>query len=138
MIHYLTLPEVLELHRLVLEQSGGRPGLRDAGALDSALARPRMTFGGNDLYTTLSEKAAALGFSLIGNHPFVDGNKRVGHAAIETVLVLNGFELDAPVDEQEQTILQVAAGRMTREELATWVQARLKSQPDPAEQSDEL
>lgn len=138
MIRYLTLPEVLELHRLVLEQSGGRPGLRDAGALDSALARPRMTFGGNDLYTTLSEKAAALGFSLIGNHPFVDGNKRVGHAAIETFLVLNGFELDASVDEQEQTILQVAAGRMTREELATWVQARLKSQPDPAEQSDEL
>ncbi len=126
MIRYLTLEEVLELHRLVLENSGGGAGFRDLGALESALAQPRMTFGGQDLYPTLGEKAAALGFSLVCNHPFVDGNKRVGHAAMETFLVLNGWELAAPVEEQEQVVLQLAAGRVTREQFTAWVQAHLE------------
>lgn len=71
------------------------------GALESATAQPRMTFGGEDLYPDFPAKAAALAFSLINNHPLVDGNKRIGHAALETLLVLNGFELDAGVDEAE-------------------------------------
>jgi death-on-curing protein len=69
------------------------------------------------LYPSLAEKAAALGFSLVRNQPFVDGNKRVGHAAMETLLVLNGWELVAGVDEQEQAMLRVAAGSMEREEF---------------------
>lgn len=93
------LTEVLALHHLVVEQSGGSAGLRDRGILESAVAQPGMTFGGVDLYSALVEKAAALGFSLIKNHPFVDGNKRIGHAAMETHLVLNGHELDTSVDE---------------------------------------
>src|SRR4051794_33509952 len=101
-MRYLTLAEVLDLHRRMIEQSGGAQGVRDREAVDSALAQPRMTFGGEDLYPGLGKKAAALGFSLIKNHPFVDGNKRVGHAAMETFLVLNGSELSAPADEQEQ------------------------------------
>ena len=80
-----------------------------------------MTFGGEDLYPSLAEKAAALGFSLIKNHPFVDGNKRVGHAAMEYFLILNGYELDDDVDDQERTILAVAAGEMGREEFTAWV-----------------
>lgn len=76
MIRYLTLEEVLELHRLVLELSGGLAGVRDLGGLDSAVAQPQMAFGGRELYPTMPEKAAALGFSLVCNHPFVDGNKR--------------------------------------------------------------
>jgi len=88
MMRYLTLKEVLELHRLILEQSGGMQGVRYLGGLESALAQPQMTFGGQELYPTLAEKAAALGFSLVCNHPFVDGNKRIGHAAMETFLVL--------------------------------------------------
>ncbi len=79
----LTLAEVLFLHKRHIEISGGAHGLRDQGALESALAQPEMTFGGQDLYPTLIEKASALGFSLICNHPFVDGNKRVGFAAGE-------------------------------------------------------
>jgi death-on-curing protein len=126
-MRFLTVPEVLELHRLVREQSGGAPGVRDAAALDSAVAQPQMTYGGQDLYPGLAAKAAALAFSLIQNHPFVDGNKRVGHAALETFLVLNGHQLDAPVDDQEQTVLDVAAGKLSREKLATWVQAHLKA-----------
>jgi death-on-curing protein len=129
MIRYLTLEEVLELHRLTLEQSGGLGGVRDLGGLDSALAQPQMAFGGQDPYPSLAEKAAALGFSLVCNHPFVDGNKRVGHAAMETFLVLNGWELAAEVDEQEQVILRLAAGTLTRDEFTAWVQSHLQQRP---------
>ena len=126
MTRYLTLTEVLRLHQLVLEQSGGSEGVRDSGGLDSALAQPRMTFAGEELYPSLVEKAAALGFSLVCNHPFIDGNKRIGHAAMETFLVLNGWELSANVDEQEQIILTLAAGQMTREQFTEWVGANLQ------------
>ncbi len=125
-MRYLSITEVLELQRMLIEQTGGSHGLRDLGALESALAQPRMTFGGEDLYPTLAEKAAALGFSLIQNHPFVDGNKRVGHAAMETYLVLNGNELEASVDESERMILDVAAGQCDREALLDWIRQRIR------------
>jgi death on curing protein len=124
-MRYLTLEEVLELHRLVIFQSHGATGIRDLNALDSALAQPRMTFGGAELYPTLVEKAAALGFSLVMNHPFVDGNKRVGHAAMETFLVLNGFEIEAPIDEQERVVLDLAASRLGREDFTHWLRAHV-------------
>jgi death-on-curing protein len=121
MIRYLTLVEVLNLHRQIIEQSGGALGVRDLGALQSALAQPRMTFGGEDLYPTLVDKAAAVGFSIVMNHPFVDGNKRTGHAAMETFLVLNGLEISASVDEQEQVILALASGNSGRESFVEWL-----------------
>jgi len=124
-MRYLTLNEVLELYHWVMEQSGGAIGIRDLNALESALAQPRMTFGGQELYPTVVEKASALGFSLIRNHPFVDGNKRIGHAAMETFLVLNGYEIEASVDEQEQVILQVASGEMGREAFTDWLRAHI-------------
>ncbi len=124
-MRFLTLDEVVEIHRGVVEQVSGSASLRDFGILQSAIAQPRMTFGGADLYPTLEEKAAALGFSLIRNHPFTDGNKRVGHAAMETMLMLNGFELRASVDEGEQMILAVAAGTASREELVAWVRLHI-------------
>ena len=99
--------------------------------LDSAAAQPRMTFGGQDLYPSLEEKASAIAFSLIRNHPFIDGNKRVGHAAMETFLVLNGYELDAGSEEQEQVFIAVAAGQMGREEFSRWVQAHVKARQSP-------
>jgi death on curing protein len=122
---YLTVDRLLELHQMLLEQTGGAVGLRDRGALESAVAQPQMTFGGQELYPTLVEKASALAFSLIQNHPFVDGNKRAGHAAMETFLVLNGCELACPVDEQEQTILQVASSILGRDGLTAWVRTNL-------------
>jgi death-on-curing protein len=120
-VRYLTLNEVLELHYRMIGLYGGSAGIRDIGTLESALAQPRMTFGGEELYPTLVEKASALGFSLIKNHPFVDGNKRTGHAAMEVFLVLNGFEIGASVDEQQQVILQVAADELGREEFTEWL-----------------
>lgn len=122
MIRYLGLIEILELHRKILEQSGGALGIRDVGLLESAVAQPRMTFGGEDLYPSLLEKAAALGFSIIMNHPFVDGNKRTGHAAAEIFLVLNGMKINASVDEQERLVLAIAAGELGREAFVGWLQ----------------
>ena len=84
-----------------------------------------MTFGGEELYPQILDKVAALGFSLIGNHPFVDGNKRIGHAAMEVTLVLNGLEIQASVSEQEQTILALTASTLTREELLAWLTSRV-------------
>jgi death-on-curing protein len=104
-----------------MEQSGGSIGIHSLGALESALAQPRMTFDGEELYPTIVEKASALGFSIIKNHPFVDGNKRTGHAAMETFLVLNGYEIEASVDEQERIILQVASGELERDEFTAWL-----------------
>ena len=112
MTYYLTLEQVYRIQQRALSEKGGMPGVRDAGAVESAVAQPQMTFGGEDLYRTLAEKAAALGFSLVKNHAFADANKRVGHAAMETFLLMNGHELAADVDEQERVILAVAASEL--------------------------
>ena len=126
MTRYLSLAEVLKLHGLIIAKSGGSDGLRDLGMLESALGQPRQTFGGEDLYPSLTSKAAALGFSLIMNHPFIDGNKRVGHAATEAVLMLNGFELAAEIDDAEAEILAVAAGQRTRDEFQAWIEKHVR------------
>ena len=125
-MRYLTLGEVVDLHRAVIETTGGASGIRDLGALESALAQPRASFGGIGLHASLADKAAALCFSLVNNHPFVDGNKRLAHAATETSLILNNSEIDAPVDEQERLMLDLASGRVTREQLAAWFAAHLQ------------
>ncbi len=120
-MRYLTLPELLELYRRIIVQTGGLSGLLDLGALESALAQPRITFGGEELYPTVIQKASALGFTLIRNHPFADGNKRIGHAAMEPFLILNGYEINANIDEQEQIILAVASGSVRREAFTEWL-----------------
>lgn len=125
-MRYLALGEVVELHRRLLLATGGTPGIRDFGALESAIAQPKTTFGGVDLYPTLVEKAAVLGFTLVQGHPFVDGNKRAGHAAMETFLVLNGAEIEAPVDDQERLMLDLASGRIERTHLTEWLRQHLR------------
>jgi death-on-curing protein len=124
-MRYLTLSEVLELHRRVIEQSGGAAGVRDLAGVESAIVQPQMTFGGDELYPSLIDKAAAICFSLVMNHPFVDGNKRIGHAAMETFLVLNGHELTADVDDAESLFLKLAGGDVGRDELVGWVTANI-------------
>ena len=119
----LTLGEVIALHRRILAASGGRPGVRDLGAIASAVAQPRVSVGGQDAYPTLTEKAAALGYSLVRSHGFVDGNKRIAHAAMEVFLVLNGVEITAAVDDQEKFMLSLAAGEVSRAGLAQWLKS---------------
>jgi death-on-curing protein len=118
----LTREQILTLHKRIIEQSGGSMGIRNQDGLESALAQPYMTFSGQELYPTLIEKVAALGFSLINNHPFIDGNKRIGHAAIEVTLLMNGYEIKADIDNQEFAILAVAASKMNRQDFLEWLQ----------------
>lgn len=134
-MRYLALAEVLNLHRRILEQSGGGAGIREFGGVVSAVAQPRMTFGNDELYPTIESKATALCFSLVMNHPFVDGNKRIGHAAMETFLVMNGLQLEADVDDAEQIILNLAAGELSREELLDWITSHTHPLPSPGEDS---
>ncbi|MEO1998914.1 MAG: type II toxin-antitoxin system death-on-curing family toxin [Planctomycetaceae bacterium] len=129
MMRYLTLGEVLDLHRRIIEQSGGAVGVREMGGVESAVPQPQMTFEGEELYPTIESKATALCFSLVMNHPFVDGNKRIGHGAMETFLVMNGFEIAANVDEAEKIILTLAAGELSREELLEWVASHIRPLP---------
>lgn len=124
-MRYLTLGEVVELHRLVLAASGGATGIRDLGALESAVAQPRASFGGSDLHPTVIEKTGALGFALAQGHPFVDGNKRVAHAAMATFLLLSNADIAATVDEQEQLMLNLASGRLSRSDLVNWLRERV-------------
>jgi len=124
-MRYLTVGEVLEIYSRIMEQTGGRVGILNLGALESAVAQPRMTFNREELYPTIIDKASALGFSLIQNHPFVDGNKRAGHAVMEAFLVLNGFEISASVDEQEEVILGVASGKIDRNLFTDWLRVHI-------------
>lgn len=129
-MRFLSLNEVLEIYTRIMEQSGGAAGVRDTGALESALAQPQMTFGGQDLYPTLADKAAALGYSLVLNHPFVDGNKRIGHASMEVFLVLNGWAISAETEEQEKIILDLAAGQLSRGAFTAWLKSRVVTLQD--------
>ena len=126
---YLTTDEVIRLHELLIQQSGGSRGIRDRGLVDSSVHQPQATFGGQDLNPTIIEKAAALAFSLAMNHAFIDGNKRIAHAAMELFLVLNDHELTAGVDEQEALFLQLAGGRLSRHELEDWLQTQIVANP---------
>jgi len=126
---YLTVLEVIQLHDRIVVESGGGTGIRDVGGLDSAVSQPQMTFDGLDLYSTVEMKAAALAFSLVMNHPFVDGNKRIGHAAMEVFLMFNGFEMAASVDEQEQVFLKLAAGGLKQDSFAAWVKSHVVAKP---------
>ena len=126
-MRYLALGEILELHRRIIQQTGGASGVRNLAALESAVVQPRMTFEGKDLYPTVEDKAAALAFFIIQNHPFMDGNKRCGHVALETFLVLNGKEIEAPVDEIEKIILEMASGKLSRKDFVDWLAGYIRN-----------
>ncbi len=125
MILYLSVEQIFLIHQAQIEKFGGARGLRDVGPLESAAARPAMTFGGDDLYPDLPAKAAALMHSLVMNHPFVDGNKRVGAAAAELFFLLNGWQVDATDAEFEKVTLAVARGEMEVEPLTIWFRQRI-------------
>ena len=123
---YLSVKQVLALHAIQLRLYGGETGLRDRGALESALARPAMTFGGEDLYEDVAGKAAALMHSLALSHPFVDGNMRVAAHAALVFVELNGHELTATPEELVAITMATAEGKVEVEALAIWFRQRLK------------
>jgi death-on-curing protein len=113
-VAFLTVDDVLEVHRRVIEEFGGDLGLRDRGLLESAIAMPRSTFGGQELHPNLAEKAAAYFFHLCANHPFVDGNKRVAVAAAELFLLINRHELVVEDRSIEDLAMGTAAGSVSK------------------------
>jgi death-on-curing protein len=124
-ILYLSIDQILDLHNRQIRAFGGSTGLRDRGGLESAVARPAMTFGGEDLYPDAADKASALMHSLVMNHPFVDGNKRIGASAAELFLELNRYRLAAADEELEEITLTVARGELDAEALAIWFRQRI-------------
>jgi len=118
---YLSLNEVLELHDRLIDTSGGSKGIREINSLESSINQPRQTFDQTDLYPDIISKASILCFSLVKNHPFVDGNKRIAHASMEVFLLLNGFEITATIDEQEKIMLDLAKGDLSLQNLAFWI-----------------
>lgn len=121
---YLSLEQLQWLHEKQARAFGGSLGVRDHGGAEAALARPQMTFGGEDLYPDVEAKAAALMHSLVMNHPFLDGNKRAGAVAAEFFLNLNGVELEAGDEELTDITLAVARGEVTAEALSIWLRQR--------------
>ena len=117
----LSKKQILMLHTALIAKFGGLEGVRDEGLLESALAAPFQTFGGEAVYPSLQAKAAQLGFGLIRNHPFVDGNKRIGAHAMLVFLSLNGVELTYSQQELVDIVLSVAAGNADRQSLLQWI-----------------
>ena len=109
------------LHKYIAQETGGSIGVRDEGLLESALEGAFATFGGQELYPTKEEKGARLGYTLISNHAFVDGNKRIGMYVLLTFLEVNGIRLDATNEEVAAVGIGVAAGEMGYEDLLSWV-----------------
>ena len=113
--------KVLLLHQIMAEATGGSVGVRDDGLLDSALEAAFAGFGGKEFYPTKEEKGARIGFSLISNHAFVDGNKRIGVYVMLSFLEMNGIRIQCTDDELVHVGLSVADGSMGYEELLDWV-----------------
>lgn len=117
----LSKNQVTALHSALIREFGGIDGIRDEGLLESALATPFQTFGGEPVYPSLQAKAAQLGFGLIRNHPFVDGNKRIGAHTMLVFLAVNGIELRYEQQELIDIVLSVAAGQIDRQGLLQWI-----------------
>ena len=117
----LTKAQIINMHKLLIQETGGREGIKDEDLLDSALNAPFQTFDGEDLYKTIQAKAAKLGFFLINNHPFIDGNKRIGILAMLTFLETNGIEITCTDDELINLGLGIADGSINSKDLLGWI-----------------
>lgn len=113
--------QVILLHQQLINEIGGSPGLRDEGLLESALAAPFQSFGGIDAYPSLQQRAARLAYGLVNNHPFVDGNKRIGAHTMLVFLALNGIELSYTQEELASLFIAVASGDKGYEEILDWL-----------------
>lgn len=122
----LTKKQILLLHNELISEFGGITGIRDEGLLDSAINAPFQSFGGEELYPTLLEKAARLGYGIISNHPFLDGNKRTGTHVMLVFLNINGICLNYDDIDLINTILSVASGNMTENQLLLWIQNHIE------------
>lgn len=120
-VRFIPADLAVSIHADLLQRYGGKPGLRDRNLLESALAQPKVTVGGKFVHKLLFEKAAAYGFHVCRNHPFIDGNKRVAFILMDIFLQKNGWEIVADEEEAYATVMDLAAGRLTKAQLAVWI-----------------
>lgn len=123
---FLSVADVLEIHRQIIATTGGGPGCRDQGLLDSAVHRPQAAFGGIAAYPDAAAQAAALLHSLAQNHPFVDGNKRTAYAAMRVFLRLNACDIAASEDETYDFVIGVASSKLGLDDATLWIRSHLK------------
>jgi len=119
----IEVTEVILLHKTLIDNFGGSHGLRDAAALESALARPFQRFDDKELYPAVLEKAAALVESVLINHPFLDGNKRIGYALFRIFLAINDIEITASTDNKYEFIIDIASGVLKFEGIVKWLES---------------
>jgi death-on-curing protein len=124
-VRYLTYNEILDLYREQNSRFGGFCAIRDSNSLLSIVANPRREFGGQELYPTISAKVAILVFSIIKNHPFVDGNKRTAYICDRVFLRLNGYDLSCDRNEFKQLILNIASSKASLEDTKDWFQVNI-------------
>jgi death-on-curing protein len=117
----LTKEQVVSIHSSLIKASGGTDGVRDDGLLESALESPFQTFDGQDLYPSIIQKAARIGYSLVSNHPFIDGNKRIGIHIMLVFLAINGIDISCTQEDLIKIGLSLADDTMTFEELSVWL-----------------
>lgn len=117
----LSKEQVLLMHERLIEATGGSIGIRDEGMLDSALSNPFQSFADEELYPSVQAKAARLCYGLVKNHPMVDGNKRIGTHAMLVFLMLNGYELSYTQQELSDTILALASGKLSADDIQQWI-----------------
>lgn len=117
----LTKEQVVSIHSSLIKASGGTDGVRDEGLLESALESPFQTFNGHDIYPSIIQKAARIGYSLVSNHSFIDGNKRIGIHIMLVFLAINGIDISCTQEDLIKIGLSLADGTMTFEELSAWL-----------------
>jgi len=118
----ISVEQVISIHEILVNRFGGASGLRDLAQLESALARPYQTFGGKELHQHEFQKAAAILESLLINHPFIDGNKRMGFVVMRLLLLEKGWDLKATQNERYLFVIDVASGKMAFKEIVEWIQ----------------
>lgn len=120
-VQFIPKEVVITIHTDLLHRYGGEPGVRDLNLLDSALAQPKMTAGGKYLHKTIFDKAAAYGFHVCMNHPFIDCNKRVAFVLMDIFLQKNGWDIDAPEEETYSMMISLASGKLNKSQLSVWL-----------------
>ncbi|MCF2147432.1 type II toxin-antitoxin system death-on-curing family toxin [Desmonostoc muscorum LEGE 12446] len=123
---FLTISQVLDIHQRQIQKFGGTSGVRDEGLLDSALAQPQATFGGELLHPTIGEQAAAYLYHLAMNHPFIDGNKRTAFAVMDTFITVNGYSLNLSQEQAYNLVIQVVQREISKEELSAFLELHLQ------------